>query len=128
MEKIKDSFLKKLLVCIIIVISTLAIHNFSNAVTVTTKTGASKTFNLSKMMPQNNTTGGSGMFPQYYVSGAVRNVTLDESRWNLNTNKWQASMSGKVVYCADYHAYVRYGFFEGQRIYLRKTRNNCTRC
>lgn len=116
MNKVKDIMGKKIIIAIIILVSILGINSISNADgPYKTPTGQEKLFNRNSMLPQNSTGGGSGMMPQYYLKGAERNVTLDSSRWNFNkSNKWtwNATMDGKVVYCADYHAYVRYGTYD----------------
>lgn len=108
MNQQKETLLKKILISIMVIISILIIHNSSNAVTVTTPVDEAKFFDTGKMMPANNISGNSGMFPQYFSS--PRTVTLDDSRLNWLTNKWQATMGGSVVYCADYGGYVRYAY------------------
>lgn len=102
-----ESKIKKINLLLIILSILLGLFVTSNAVTVTTPVDTEKFFNTSIMMPANNISGGSGMFPQYFRS--PRTVTLDDSRLNWATNKWQATMNGSVVYCADYGGYVRYG-------------------
>ena len=104
------SKIKKISLILVILSVLLGIFATSKAVTVTTPVDVEKFFDTASKMPANNTSGGSGMFPQYFKS--PRTVTLDDSRLNWSTNKWQATMNGSVVYCADYGGYVRYGKYD----------------
>ena len=109
-KNIQKNIMKKIMAFIIVLVSILSIQIVSSAVTITTSTDAVKNYNHGSKMPQNSLAGSSGMFPQYYRG--ARTVTLDDSRLNWRTNKWQATMDGSVVYCADYKAYVRYGKYD----------------
>lgn len=70
-----------------------------------------KKYNTNTNMPQNNISGSTGMMPQYYESNG-RKVTFPDSRLNLETNQWEATIDGKVIYCAKRGAYVRYGEYD----------------
>ena len=120
MEEIKksNSIMKKMIILISLIVFIIGINTMSIAYTTTTKVDGSKTFNQGEMLPERNTGGPSGMFPQYYLSGAERTINIDDSRLNWITNRWSAKMDGKVVYCSAYGRYVRYGVYENQKHYL----------
>ncbi len=121
MEKMKKyTLLKKIGISILLIMSMIILHQSVEAVTVETKVDVEKLFDKSSMMPARNTAGGSGMLPQYYGSGAKRNVTLEDSRLLFPTNSWKATMDGEVVYCADYGSYVRYAKYDANNIHWLK--------
>ena len=118
MEKMKKyTLMKKIGISILLIMSMIILHQSVEAVTVETKVDVEKLFDKSSMMPARNTAGGSGMLPQYYGSGAKRNVTLEDSRLLFPTNSWKATMDGEVVYCADYGSYVRYAKYDANNIH-----------
>lgn len=110
----KSTFWKKVLASSILVLSILAIHSIARASAITQSAGAQ--FNTSTMMPSNSS-GPTGMFPQNYLS-AGRTVYLSDKRFLTTTNQWKATMSGSIVYCSDYHAYVRFSKKEEEQKFL----------
>lgn len=74
-------------------------------------------------MPARNTAGLTGLNPQYYINSAGRKVTLPESRYSLDTDSWQAAITGEVEYCSLRHAYVRYGTFDPDTYFIYPTNN-----
>lgn len=121
MENLKEIWLNKLLVGIILIVSILTIHNFSIAdETYKTPVEVEKHWGSTMAnMPQNNISGSTGMMPQLWTGVSGRMVTLPSSRllWKEN-DKWKATINGAVVYCAHHGTYVRYGGYDSAIHYL----------
>jgi len=119
MEKVKK-MTYKLIVSIIILISILTINSIAIASSILTDVDATKTWNATEAnMPQNNISGRTGMFPQYWTGTSGRYVNLSPSRLSWTANgSWDANMQGSIVYCAERGSYVRYGNYEQNKHYL----------
>ena len=112
--------LKRIVIALITLLTILGISIKVNADdTVKTPVEVEKRFGITyKNMPERNTNGTTGLMPQYYLGSSGRYVTLPESRNNLSTNSWTATINGDIVYCSLKHAYVRYGQFDNKEYYL----------
>lgn len=121
MENLKEIWLNKLLVGIILIVSILTIHNFSIAdETYKTPVEVEKHWGSTMAnMPQNNISGSTGMMPQLWTGVSGRMVTLPSSRllWKEN-DKWKATINGAVVYCAHHGTFVRYAKYDSAIHYL----------
>lgn len=113
--------LKRIIIALITLLITLGISVKVSADTYTptqTKTGTEKFFDHNRMLPQNNTSGGTGLLPQYYLSNYKRTVSLNDNRLNINSNSWDAQISEQIVYCAKHGSYVRYGKYDPAKHYI----------
>ena len=112
--------LKRIVVALITLLTILGISiKVSADDTVKTPVEVEKIFGRTyKNMPERNTSGTTGLLPQYYLGSSGRYVTLPESRNNLSTNSWTATINGNIVYCSLKHAYVRYGQFDDKTYFL----------
>ena len=113
MKEFKENkIISKLLIILAIILSVFSINCLSFADdTIQTDNEVPKTWGSSgENMPARTVAGSTGMFPQYYLGTSSRTVTLPSSRnsW-ARAGSWQSTMDGKVVYCAEHGAYVRYG-------------------
>lgn len=122
MKEFKENkIISKLLIILAIILSVFSINCLSFADdTIQTDNEVSKTWGSTEAkMPQNNIGSSTGMFPQYYLGTSSRTVTLPSSRnsWS-RAGSWQSTMDGKVVYCAEHGAYVRYGHYDPATHYL----------
>ena len=123
MKEFKENkIISKLLIILAIILSVFSINCLSFADdTIQTDNEVSKTWGSTEAkMPQNNIGSSTGMFPQYYLGTSSRTVTLPSSRnsWS-RAGSWQSIMDGKVVYCAEHGAYVRYGKYDPAIHYLK---------
>ena len=73
--------------------------------------------NMSGNMPERNTAGPSGMFPQYY-KGSNRNILLPDNREDFWAKEWATVTNGQVVFCAAYGYCVRYGKWDPTRYHF----------
>ena len=122
MKEFKENkIISKLLIILAIILSVFSINCLSFADdTIQTDNEVPKTWGSTEAkMPQNNIGSSTGMFPQYYLGTSSRTVTLPSSRnsWS-RAGSWQSTMDGKVVYCAEHGAYVRYGHYDPAIHYL----------
>lgn len=116
--------LKRIIIALITLLTILGIGVKVSADTYTptqTKTGTEKFFDHTRMLPKNDTSGGTGLLPQYYLSNYKRTVSLNDNRLNINSNSWDAQISEQIVYCAKHGSYVRYGTYDPAKHYIDKT-------
>ena len=117
----ENKIISKLLIILAVILSVFSINCLSFAdERIQTDNEVPKTWNNTEAnMPQNNISGSTGMFPQYYVGTSGRYVNLPSSRnsWTRQ-GSWQANAEGNVVYCAEHGAYVRYGHYDPDIHYL----------
>ena len=123
MKKFEENkIISKLLIILAIILSVFSINCLSFADdTIQTDNEVPKTWGSTEAkMPQNNIGSSTGMFPQYYLGTSSRTVTLPSSRnsWS-RAGSWQSTINGKVVYCAEHGAYVRYGNYDPVKHYIK---------
>lgn len=130
MKKLKENrILKKILILMAIILSIYSIKYTSLAddVIETNNEVYKRWGSFEAKMPARNTSGSTGMFPQYYGS-EKRTVTLPSARnsWTRQ-GSWEATASGEVVYCAELGRYVRYGHYDPEKHFLIPRKDNNTR-
>ena len=124
MSHIKRNILIKVGILMLIALNAIGICTVVSAVTVTTPIDVPKYIDpdASRILPERNAGGASGLLPQYWglaSSNPYREVTLDDSRLLWKTAGWSATISnGSVAYCAMYNKPVRYGRWDPKQYYL----------
>ena len=116
-----SKIMKKICIVLILFVAVLSIHGIANATepVKTEETGKSfKQMGNGLFMPLNSVGGTTGMFPQNFMESAGRSVYISDTRFLPQTKSWKAAMEGSMVYCSDYHSYVRFAVRETDRKYF----------
>ena len=118
MEKNQKKIVRIFCIFLILIVAIFTFHSSVEAAQelVNSQTTGKTWGSTKKNMPELNFGGETGLFAQDY--SGPRNIYMASERFNLLTNKWKATMFGGIVYCSDYHAYVRYADYDDKMHFL----------